>query len=294
MSGSPEMERSSQQSIVEQAKVDYVGFFGRQLEISQPPQLLISTLASLQANGIHEIEAIYFPKASLGRADGYLGWDTKIGSDYYDWLEIGQVTKASPDLFGIWAIVDTSRRPDYAPTKALKVKWEANPNASEKRPVYDLKPHDGLEEIIQLARSKEEIEYRDYWGLILSYLPYTSRFGVSIDEQDGVVFPALGEKIGLTESINSGKAVIRRPTLAEFSYLGNLDRFSHLAQYGTSEAVRDVYKGILDPGNKNAHNFPRAIVSGNTRHGGVAQVDYLLADDHGDAVSFRFVIAFAD
>ncbi len=287
-------------SLIKQARVDSAGFVGRQLEIPEPPQLLLTTLASLQAIGLNETKGIFFPRLTLGKADNYPGWKTRIGNDYYDWLKAGQVSKASPALSGFWAIVDTSQRPDYAPTRHLKEKWEAVPKGTIQHP-NDPEPHNAIEQIIRDARSKGEIETRDYWGAILPYLPTTSRFGVSTDEQDGIVFPRLAKAIGLKVAsdaksqnpiIEDGKVEVRRPTLAEINYLGNLDRFIHLNKYGTSEAVLDVYRGILDPKDQEAHKFPRAIITGNTRREGVGQIDYILADDHADAVSFRFMIAF--
>lgn len=282
-------------SLIEQAKADSLTFFGTEKPIPQPPQLLLQTLEKLRECGLRESQAVFIPQATLNQGDNYPGWHTKIGTDYYDWLKTGQVSKAFPELSGFWAIVDTSQRSNYFPTRELKERWEAIPEKIRPIPVYDLIPHDAVEEIIQLARQKKEIEFRDYWGPILHYLPSTSRFGVSTDEQDGIVFPRLAEKLGLTEIVKSGKAEARRPTLAEFNYLGNLARFSHLTQYGTSEAVQDIYRGITErrPNSKDSDYPPRAITSGNSRRGGVGQVDYLLIDDHADAVSFRFVIAFA-
>ena len=294
-------ETPSPSSLLDQARVDSAGFVGRQLEIPEPPQLLLTTLAMLRTIGLRKTQGVFFPTANLGQSDNYPGWHIKIGTDYYDWLKAGQVSKASPELSGVWAIVDTSQRPDYAPNRHLKEKWEAVPKGTIQHP-HDPEPHDAIEQIIRDARSKGEIKTRDYWGAILPYLPTTSRFGVSTDEQDGIVFPRLAKEIGLKVAsdaksknpiIEDGKVEVRRPTLAELSYLVNLDRFIHLTQYGTSEAVLDVYRGILDPKDQEAHKFPRAIITGNTRRGGVRQIDYILANDHADTVSFRFVIVFS-
>lgn len=293
-------ETSAPSALIDQARADSLAFLGRQVDISQPPQLLLTTLVILQTIGLKKTQGVFFPRANLGQSDNYPGWHTKIGNDYYHWLKAGQVSKASPELSGVWAIVDTNQRPDYAPTKQLKEKFEAVPNGTIQHP-NDPEPYDAIEQIIRDARSKGEIETRDYWGKILPYLPTTSRFGVSTDEQDSIVFPRLAKAIGLKVAsdaksqnpiIEDGKVELRRPTLAEINYLGHLDRFIHLAQYGTSEAVLDVYRGILDLKDQEAHKFPRAIITGNTRRGGVGQIDYILADDHADAVSFRFVIIF--
>jgi len=288
---------------VEQAKADSVEFSGRQLEVPPVSQLLLPTLESLRAVGLDKAEAVYIPRLMLGRLSIHPGWDTRIGNDYYSWLEDGQIirdgqiTKASPELPGNWAIVDGTKRPDYAVVERWREQWEGYQNGTLQRPTYEPEPNDEIERIIQEARWEKQIAIRDDYRELdierIPYLPVTSRFGISTIEQDDVVFPKLAEKIGLTDAISSGKAVIGRPTLAEFNYLGNLDRFSHLTQYGTSEAVEDIFTGIIDINKPGDYGFPpRAIVSGNSLFGGVGQVDYMLTRDHTDGSSFRFVIVF--
>lgn len=269
--------------LVEQAKVDSFAFFGVEKPVSPVPHLLPSILRRFREMGL-EAEAVYLPAASLGESDSYPGWRSRIGQQYYDWLKVGQISKASPELPGGWIVLETFRRPDYAAIKKLKDNHGGA--ADTYRPESDQ-----LGAIIRDGRFEGKIAIKDNSGAqIVPYLPEDSRFAVSSDQQDDYVFPELANTIGI-EGLN-----LRRPTMAEISYLGNLSRFNHLGQATTLEAVQDVYLGIVDRNakvGKQAASYPeRAIITGSLTRGGVSGVDYMLAKDQVDAVTFRTLIEF--
>lgn len=268
--------------LVKQAESDALEFFGRRVDIPQPPNPLLETLLKLQSLGLGDSQGIYFPNASLGRGDNYPGWRVKIGEKYYDWLEAGQIAKAAPALTGNWAIVDMTEKPDYSVIKS----WRESGRKHEGPGYY----HDNeISRIIDLARAEGDIATRDHWGEILPYLPRSSRLGVSPDQQDDIVFPGLAKALGL----DLAQVAIRRPTLAELNNLGNLGRFTHQIETNLSETVQDVYSGIIDINKPGHFGFPpRAIITGNSKYGGVGQVNSMLTRDQVESVTFRFVISF--
>lgn len=267
--------------LVAQAKADSLAFFGVEKPVSPVPLLLPSVLLRLREMNL-EAEAVYLPQATLGESDSYPGWKSKIGQQYYDWLKAGQVSKASPQLPGRWVVIETFRRPEYAVIKELK---EGNGGA-----VKTYRPEsDQMGEIIIEGRFDGKIAIKGRSGeLIVPYLPQDSRFAVSLNQQDDYVFPELDKAIGIDG------LVLRRPALAELNYLGNLNRFNHLGQATTLEAVQDVYLGIVDRnavGGKQVVSFPeRAIITGSSTREGLSGVDYMLASDQVDAVTFRALI----
>lgn len=267
--------------LIAQAKADQFAFLGIEKSVSQPPAALSSVLSRLRELGLKEVEGIYIPQATVNEGDSYPGQRMPIGEQYYQWYKAGQVSKASPELPGEWVVVETFRRPDYASIKKLKE------GHGEEQDTY--RPEsDQMGAIIRDGRFEGKIKTRDEAGPIVPYLPQDSRFGVSINQQDDYVFPEFAKTIGI------GGISLRRPTLAELNYLGNLSRLAHLGEATTLEAVQDVYLGIADRNAKGATGkWPeRAIITGSSVRGGVSGIDYMLAKDQVDAVTFRTLVEF--
>lgn len=249
------------ENLVENARIEIIQFFGREFPISQPPQLLIDTLMLMQNQDIRHFEPLYLPSATLGEKDEYPGWKIKMGQ-----VKAGdQICPVSRELPGIWVVFDTTPRQPYSEIKSLA--WNNDP----------------LSDILSNARNSGKIYIE---SLIDPPLPPTSRFGLSTAEQDEIIFPELAKQLNLGEQLASKTVTIRRPTLAEFNYMGNL-RHPELGGVNTLEFMQDTF-GI--------DGFTFAVTGGSSRSGGLAHAQYIVnryqTDARGDALGFRAVIAF--
>ena len=130
--------------------------------------------------------------------------------------------------------------------------------------------------ILAQARNEGQIDVPEH----VKHLPGESRFGVSMDKQDQVVFPRLAERWRLIEAIAQGQAKIRRLKAAEFNFVGNL-RLPHLGEANTWEGFEDKF-GVDD-----------RLFGGRSVPGGLAYVSYVWSDFHDGRLAFRPLVEFS-
>src|SRR3989304_6660264 len=138
-----------------------------------------------------------------------------------------------------WALVDESRRPNYDDGTQM------------------FKEDEQMGLILAQARNKGQIAIPGH----VKHLQGESRFGVSMDEQDQVVFPRLAEQWRLVKAIAQGQARIRRLKAVEFNFAGNL-HLRHLGEADTWEGFEDKFGG------------GRRFIGGRSGRGGLASVHF--------------------
>lgn len=225
-------------------------FFGKEVAVTAPPSMLFETLRIAETAGLGGIlEPIYFPEITFKQTDEYPGWKIKPEKWYWKKISAGKISKDAAGLGGFWTLFDKSRRPNYDGGGQMF-------------------QEDSLATILSQAKEEDRI-------LGVRGVPKGSRFAVSTDEQDQIVFPKLAEILQLVEDVT----IVRRPTLVEFNFAGNL-RYSHLGEANTWEWLHDKFAGGY------------RLIGGLSERGGLAGVYRDWPSDHGADVAFRPLIVF--
>lgn len=225
--------------------------------ITEPPAILFESQRVVNGEGIGVMELIYFPLGAT-RFDSPLpdGW-VKLQQWVFDQIKAGNVSPDALRIGAFWALFDKSRRPNYDSGKQM----------------FERDGQMGL--ILAQARNEGQIAIPDHVNL-----PGESRFGVSMGEQDQVVFPKLAEKWRLREAIAQRQGRVRRPKVAEFNFAGNL-RYPYLGEADTCEGFEDKFGADC------------RLFGGDSDSGGLARVYYDWSDNHDDGVAFRPLVEFS-
>ncbi len=231
-------------------------FFGKEVPVAQPPALLAETLRVAEGEGLSIFQPLYFPAIEFKQNSRFPGWSVKPEEWYWEQIKGGRVDKDAAKLGGYWSLFDESRRPNYDNGKQMF-------------------KDDPLEAILVMGRHEGKIEVPDY----LREVPKESRFGVSPDEQDKFVFPALTDSLRLFNREHSGQVQVRRPTEMEFNFTGNL-RYPYLGQANTWEWLHDSF-GDDD-----------RLVGGCSDGGGLADVSDDWHGNRHDDTAFRPEVVF--
>lgn len=243
----------SSSQLVEQAKEEYRSTFGSvDICVVAPPELVLETQKVAEGKGYGFFAPLYFPfgetRLDLPSPEGWV----KLQEGFFNQME-GNKPNVSPDAARIgpyWTLFDESKRPEFSGDEKFGI-------------------------ILTQGRDSDRIGIPDH----VKYLPKTSRFGVSMDEQDGYVFPELAKPLRLVEQIAQGLVVIRRPKAAEFNFAGNL-RYKHLGGDPTWEGFDDHFEGA------------DRLVGGDSDYGGLSYARYGWPDRHYGAVAFRPLVIF--
>lgn len=228
-------------------------FFGKEVPVVTPPPELFEAQRVAETEGFGRIlEPIYFPAVKFEQNDEYPGWRIKPDREYWNRIRVARVNDAAK-FGGDWGLFDDSRRPNYDGGRQMF-------------------PEDSLAPMLSQARKEGRINVPNF----VKNVPEGSRFAVSPDEQDQIVFPKLAKILQLTESV----ATVRRPTVMEFNFAGNL-RYPHLGKAGTWEWLHDKF----------ANGF--RLIGGFSYDGGLAGVRDYWSDARDDSIAFRPLVVFS-
>ncbi len=225
--------------------------FGIDVPVSKPTEQFIETQKIAEGEGLGVFDPLHFVAVTLSQDAKYPGLVTPLGPWLYDQIRNGYVAESSLQIDESWALFDGSERPDYDNGKQMF-------------------KDDPLAPLLEAGRRLGQIAVPSH----VSGVPIGSRFGVSMDEQDGFVFPKLAERLRLVDAVAAGTAEVRRPTVAEFNYAGNL-RYAHLGEANTWEGFNDKF------------GDGRRLIGGYSDDGGLSSVHYCPTGLHHDGVAFR-------
>lgn len=240
--------------LVEQTKEQYRSTFGNaDIAVADPAELVLETQRVAVGEGYGFFAPTYFPFAET-RLDSPApsGWK-KLNRWFFDSMR-GTKPQVSPDAAKIgpyWTLFDESVRPAFSGDGKF-----------------------GL--ILVRGREEDKIAVPD----LVKHLDRTSRFGVSMDEQDNFVFPELAKPLRLVDKIAERLVQVRRPKAAELNFVGNL-KLQHLGEDPTWEGFEDKFGDV------------RRLIGGRSGVGGLSDVSYDWSDCHGGDVAFRPAVVFS-
>ena len=184
------------EQLVASEKQAWKQFFGKEIDVSTPPQELLTTLARAQEQGITVFEAHFLPQIEFKKNNKYHGWRVKPEDWYWEQIKAGKVAKDAAKLDGVWVLVDGSLKPNY----------------EDGRQLYT---NDSLASILGKLRKEGQIQSGDN-------TPEGSRFRISWDEINQIVNPQLAQLLGVSAE------QVRLPKAIEFNIIGNI----HHPQWG--------------------------------------------------------------
>lgn len=244
------MDRSISAVLIPDRKTRLAAFFGQEVDVPNPPQELSAALIRAQEIGWTQAEAHFLPKMELKQNLNFPGWTVKPEQWYWNKIKEKKVDKNAAALEGIWVIVDGSQKPQYKDGKQM---YENDPFAAT----------------LAQFRKEGKIQVPDWYRNI----PANSRFGISNDELQNHVNPAIANLLGVQPE------QVRLPKAIEFNVLGN---FAHpeWGKTNTWEWFADKFEGGF------------RLVGGGSVRGGLAFVDCDASGGHFDSVGFRPLVAF--
>ncbi len=247
--------------LIEKEREALRAFFGGEVPVVTPPSELIETQKVAEAKGFGILVPLYFPAVEFKQASRYPGWRVKPGAWYWNQIREGRISNDAAKFGGYWGLFDKSRRPNYNGGRQM---FKGDP----------------LAPILAQARKEGRIDVPDSI-FPENNVPEGSRFDVTLDEQDQVVFPQLAKILRLTENV----AMVRRPTEMEFNFAGNL-RHLHLSEAGvgefagTCEWLDDKFEGA------------GRLIGDNSDCGCFAHFPCFLSDFRYDFIAFRPLVVF--
>ncbi len=247
-------ELLSSSQLAEQTNEQYRRVFGNtNIVVANPTELALETQRIAQGEGYGFLTPCYFPFGETKLdSPGPLGWK-KLEPWFFDQMR-GTNPRVSPDAAKIgpyWTLFDESVRPEFSGDEKF-----------------------GL--ILVRGRQQGKIAVSDH----VKHLAGSSRFGISMDEQDGFIFPELAKLLRLVDKIAEGQVSIRRPKVAEFNFVGNL-KLKHLGEDRTWEGFEDKF------GDNNR------LIGGDSRFGGLSYVRCRWRDGRHVELAFRPIVVFS-
>ncbi len=251
----------STSQLVEREHEALKDFFGEEVPIAQPPELLLKAQEIAIGEGLGRLVPIYFvfdTKLFTLETD-YPGWNVKPEVWFWDERGRGEIT---PDVLiagDYWGLIDISHRPNYRHGRQM------------------FADDNGLGSILKGLREDESIIVPHH---LRNVVPDTSRFGISPNEQDKSVLPLLATRLRLTSEVIAGLIEVTRPTEEEFNFAGNL-RYPYFGEVNSWEWFQNLVGGF------------RRVFGGHVDLGGLAYVDYRWPDSHADYAAFRPLVRFS-
>lgn len=244
-------ELLSAAQLVEQARGEYRRAFGSvDIPVAIPSNLVLEAQIVAEGEGYGFLKPFYFPSGATSLdSPTPLRWK-KLNRWFFEQMT-GRKPNISPDAARIgsyWTLFDESKRPDFVGDNKFGI-------------------------ILATGRDLNKIKDPSHTG------SRTTRFGVSMTEQDGFVFPELAKPLRLVDYIAQGLVVIRRPKAAEFNFAGNL-RYQYLGEDSTWEGFDDRSQADL------------RLIGGRSNHGGLGSIDYRWIGSHDGDVAFRPLVVF--
>lgn len=87
-------------------------FFGKVVEVPDPPHWVSETLERAIALGVTSFTPHYLPLKRFSREDDFPGWYTKPNNFYWDQIDNNNISKNAPVLTGEWILFDTTTKMD--------------------------------------------------------------------------------------------------------------------------------------------------------------------------------------
>ncbi len=244
--------------VVELEKACHLAFFGQEFDLTQfeatlkkyGPEKLMAWLAL-------GLESHFLPKVEMSREAQFPGWKVKPNDWFWQQFQAGKVLRNRNgelvaekvvELEGITVLVDTRLKPHYKNGKQM---WEGDTLLG---PI-----------LIQLREKGKIAKYE--------YGTQGSRFGVSADEWEGEVKPALAGKIGLESSQPRFERVI------EASAIPQLYHYMPRKKDGKTNTWVWYEEYFEDRSNR--------LNGGNSDNGGLANVNWNEARNHWNNRSLR-------
>ena len=244
--------------VLELNRACHLQFFGQEFDLTQfeatlkkhGPEKMMAWLAL-------DLETHFLPRVAMSRDSQFPGWKVRPNDWYWQQLQAGKVMRnrngelvveKETGLEGITVLVDTRLKPKYNNGKQM---WEGDTLLG---PI--------------LIRLREEDKIAKY-----EYSTQGSRFGVSVDEWEEHVRPALAEKLGLpAEQVRLERTVEAKVIPQLFSYLPRRDD----GKTSTWVWYEEFFGGRSG-----------RLGGGGSDDGGLAGVSWREAWDHWDGRSVR-------
>jgi len=225
-------------------------FFDRKVTVPTPPQEL--SIAMLKAKEIEwaQAEPHFLPKMELKQNSDVSEWTIRPENWYWQKIREGKVAKDAATLEGIWVIVDGSQKLQYKDGKQM---YENDPFAK----------------VLTQLREAKKIQVPDWCKSI----PKDSRFGISNDELQTHVNPAIADFLGVQPE------QVRLPKAIEFNILGNLAH-PEWGKTNTWEWFQDKFRDGC------------RLIGGDSDYGGLADVNFRVSDGRDGHIGFRPLVAF--
>src|SRR3989338_2943111 len=154
---------------------------------------------SLKNLGWKNLVAIPAQDRDFPQDASYPGWKVKPQRLFYDLARAGRISGEPTRINGGIAIFDTTPKPDY----------------TDGTQMYD--DPESFQGLLADQRRNGAIKITDW----THHVPETSRLGISPNEYESVVFPALMEQADLSGMVAEGRTVARLPKFMELNVYGN-------------------------------------------------------------------------
>lgn len=229
-------------------------FFGEETMSERAVQDAEKVVGELINKGWTNIVAIVAPNRDFSQNASYAGWKTRPNNWFYDQVRAGRIPGESTRIGGGIAIFDTTPKPDY----------------TDGTQMYD--DPESYQALLSDLRRNGAIGITGW----TRHIPETSRLGISADEYENVVFPALVEQIGVEGMVAERRLSIRLPKTIELNVYGN--QFAR-------------YIGDTTGWEWNHDRFGRVfrLIGGVSDHGGLSHVSYAWSVRHRDGFAGRFL-----
>lgn len=215
----------------------------------------MEVLDSLSDKGWTNILAIVAPDRDFPQNASYPSWKIRPNKWFYDQVAAGRVS-GEPTRIGSGIIIfDTTPKPNYIDGTQM----------------YD--DPESYQKLLADLRRSGDIETVDGTRQVLE----TSRYGISDDEYESVVFPALMEQIGVLGMVSEGRLKpMRLPTTIELNIYGN-----QFAPYIGDTTGWEWSHNRFDRDNR--------LVGGSSGVGGLSGVSYGRSGTHDNNIAGRFL-----
>lgn len=231
------------------------GFFGKDIDVPEPPSKLFHTLESFSNLGARP-ELHYAPQYFFTKVDKQLpGWMVKPDPWFFKQIKKGTISNDAATLQEGWYIIlDPTGKPDYEKNGRQRYK------------------NDYLEFVMRDLRRKGTVgEYRS--------VPERSRFGTTFEEIEQVI---------LTKVVNITRigGELRNKKYIEFNFWGNTFH-PEWGQTNTLEWFADPFFHrwpVVHPSQR--------LFGGFSALGGLGNVQYGWPNQRSDRVAFGYVVRF--
>lgn len=236
------------------AAYELTTFLGREVVPAAPSQEFVDAGKRIQDCGDKTFEPIAFPDLTLEKGTVYpQAWKHHVDQWIYSQIAEGRVSPDAITLKKGWGWLDTSVRPKYDGGRQMFTEGLTG----------------SLGLVVAELRSLEQI----YVPERRSGVDARSRFWISAQEAENVVFPTLAEKF------NVDKDQVTALGAGEFNFAGNL-RYDHFGTANTWEWFQNRFGG----GDR--------LIGGHSGDGGLSSVYCSWAVNHLGRIAVRPLVRF--